>query len=368
MGLYFQALPQDFVNGDLEGTAASLDSVPPAWEKVIHSDPACQATFAGGDEPDILSSFGPLGQFGSWGYAQSGSTFSSGRCGNDFLSPGYAQEGIQQTVSGFTPGASYTLHFYQTVVRLSSALDTSGYFAVYMDSILLGMTSSSGTDKTFKSIVLDWELRSLGFVATAPSHTFKFLPMDDDSLHDAPFYMLNMGIDNISIESNPVLDVQAVDLSAIEIQGEILLRWEGSEGNERMEEEVQRSVNGQDFESLGPAKPRSTAEGEFLDQSPMSGKSFYRIAARGAAGAWTYSNVVEVDIQAPVLFELKGNALVASQEGNWRARIYDVGGREMWGAEFEKETHFSGLSKGVYVLRVEDLEKGSVSNVKVGIR
>lgn len=216
VGILF-AIPisaQDFQNGELEGASETLDSVPPGWHMVPYNDPVCQAGFPGGASPDILSKYGPMGQFGVWGDAHSGLTFSAGGYGDDPWAGGFVQEGIMQTVSGFLPGASYSVNFYQTVVRLSSARDTSGSWAVYMDSTLIGVTTPTGTAKTWKSVVLDWEFRSLSFTATAATHTFKFLPMEDDSLFSPPFFNLNMGIDSLFIVSNPILDAGDQQLEA----------------------------------------------------------------------------------------------------------------------------------------------------------
>jgi hypothetical protein len=195
-------LGQDFINGDLDGIVSGLSSLPTNWQKVPFDDINCLGAQIGNDTPDLTNLNGPSAPDGASGIAFSGSTFISGIFAKNL--PNFFQEGIMQQVSGFTSGQVYRINLRQSVVKGISAIDKSGSWAVYLDTILAGVTSPSYSDEPFNSLNLLWEARSINFTATATSHLIKFLPMDDDTnwlfSNSDTLGALYMGIDSIGLE------------------------------------------------------------------------------------------------------------------------------------------------------------------------
>ncbi len=192
---------QNFVNGDLEGTISGVSTLPPNWQNVPFTDVNCQANLIGMDSPDLTDITGPDVGAGILGNPYSGSTFMSGLYGGNPFTE-FFQEGIMQNVSGLEIGQTYTISFHQAVIKQVNALDGSGSWAVYIDSVLAGITIPTFSNAPYDTISFNWELRSITYTATATSHLIKFLPVDDDTNTDLTFFditgAVRMGIDAIS--------------------------------------------------------------------------------------------------------------------------------------------------------------------------
>lgn len=213
---------QDFINNDLTGTVG-ISSLPLNWLVVPETDPNSLSTSALQSTPDLSNTTGPNQPSGINGNPYSGNTMLTGLNGMNASSGWYWHEGIMQTVSGFSPGCTYDVNFFQTVVKQSNALDQSGSWAVYLDNTLIGITAVSNSNLPFNSNSLAWDFRTLTFTATNASHTIKFLPEDNDNSHELsstdPNGGLRMGIDSIYITSgltNPTLTHLGNDTSICE--------------------------------------------------------------------------------------------------------------------------------------------------------
>ena len=195
---------QTFINADLDGPPVGNGSIQPFnWTNVPFTDPVCLALEAIRATPDLTDLTGPgTTNSGLLGNPYSGNTFVSGLHA-EFNSATPYHEGIQQTVSGLTTGEGYLIIFQQTVVKQSNAIDTSGSWMVYGENELLGISDISTSNLPFNSLMLQWEERSIGFIAANNSITFKILPWDDDTnqvfSNTDPTGALRMGIDSIYI-------------------------------------------------------------------------------------------------------------------------------------------------------------------------
>ena len=207
----FNCYCQSFVNGDLDGPFPGPNSLPTDWQNVPYMDANCLALQTGGDTPDLTSANSqyPVGN------PYHGLTFLSGLFGTQNNGNNFWQEGIMQTVSGFTIEDSYTIRFHQTVVRNLDALDKSGSWAVYIDTVLAGITVPTYSNEPVGSLTLPWEARSITFTARSTTHLIKFLPMDDDSNWIASttdsLGALRMGIDSIGFVMPTSLNEQKVN-------------------------------------------------------------------------------------------------------------------------------------------------------------
>ncbi len=192
----YYSFGQNFTNADLEGTVG-MSTTPAGWFAVSFSDTVCQAYNNAAATPDVTGEIGPVPAIGISGTPFSGATFVSGLISGDVGT--HHHEGIRQTVTGFTPGKPYTIHFYQAVVKQNNQLDSSGSWSIYVDNEFAGTSLPSSSPLVFDAQGLQWEERSIGFTATQSNHCFKFLPCDDDPSQIVPQESLRMGIDYINI-------------------------------------------------------------------------------------------------------------------------------------------------------------------------
>ena len=181
---------QAFVNEDLNGVVMGSSTLPNGWSNVPANDPVCAATVLGvSDTPDLTDLNGPNAWAGLVGNPYSGTTFITGT--RSIVNNSQYQEGIMQTVGNFTPNLHYSVNFVQANVKQMNCMDSSGSWAVYVDTTLIGVTTPTFSTEPFNSTNLAWEARSLNFTATSANHTIKFLPIDDDTN-----FVLNMGMNN----------------------------------------------------------------------------------------------------------------------------------------------------------------------------
>ena len=195
---------QTFTNGELDAGPCT-SCFPMGWTDVPFTDPVCNASGPAQATSDICDVTGPNLPGGINGNPFSGTAMVSGLHASDGVLIWH--EGIKQTVNGFTIGQSYSICFYQAVVKQQNCLDESGSWNVYVDGLLIATTAPSTSSLIFNSNALTWDLRTVNFTATAATHTIKFLPVDDDpniitSMMDITG-ALRMGLDLVSF-STPV--------------------------------------------------------------------------------------------------------------------------------------------------------------------
>lgn len=181
----------------MDGPFPGPNSLPTDWQKVPYSDLNCLALNSGEDTPDLTSANSqyPVGN------PYHGLTFLSGLFATQNNGNNFWHEGIMQSVTGFTIEETYTIRFHQTVTRNLIALDKSGSWAVYIDTVLAGITVPTYSNEPVGSLNQPWEARSITFTARNTAHLIKFLPVDDDSNWIASttdsLGALRMGIDSI---------------------------------------------------------------------------------------------------------------------------------------------------------------------------
>ena len=115
-----------------------------------------------------------------------------------------------------------------------------------------------------------------------------------------------MGCDEASIP----LPVELSSFSASVISGDVYLKWTTATETNNRGFEIQRSNNGE-FATIGFVKGNGTTSEtqsySFIDKKVEAGKYSYRIKQTDLNGQFSYSNVIEVDIAAPLTFALSQN-------------------------------------------------------------
>lgn len=207
-----------FANADLEGTLAAA-TVPTDWEKVPFDASFSEATTDGASNGDVVGPTGPNVAGGIFGSAHSGSSFVAGA--HSTVATVVLQEGIQQIVTGFTVGGTYSFSFFQATVSTSNAADNAGSWRVYADGALIATTLPTATTLAYndaaKATSLVWEERTVTFTATAESLTLSFLAYDTDG-DISPGNGVYMGLDSLS-EITAVPEPASILLGALGLLG-----------------------------------------------------------------------------------------------------------------------------------------------------
>jgi hypothetical protein len=107
--------------------------------------------------------------------------------------------------------------------------------------------------------------------------------------------------------------VELVSFSAQILEGKVKLAWETATEIDNYGFEIQRSAGGGDFnfEKIGFVQGHGNSNSpkrySFSDDFPPAGKSLYRLKQIDTDGKFEYSDIVEVEINAPDKFRLEQN-------------------------------------------------------------
>ena len=279
-------LAQNFTNPVLDGSVG-YSIAPTGWTHVPYTDPDCDATDPLYATTDLCNLSGPDVSYGIKGRPMIGNTFVSALY-MFWSGVGTYHEGIQQTVTGLTIGGNYTLYFHQAVVKQGNCLDQSGAWSVYVDGSLLGTSAVSVSTLPYNSDSLTWEARTMSFTATSTSHTFKFLPFDDDA--DIALSSTNtsgalrMGIDRITFDAT--LPLYALRLkSSKNSDGTIELYWNKPSASKNTSYVVEKSIDGKQYNVISTTENLS-----WNDKNIRSSTNYYRV--KTVNEPTIYSNIV----------------------------------------------------------------------------
>ena len=193
-----EAATINFVNGGLDGTPG-YGNAPTGWSGVALGTTWSEAETADGASPILMGPTGPNVPNGYFGTPHSGTTFAGGIYGD--ISGNTYQQGIQQTLGGFTVGEQYTFSFFQAVVGYSGAQDqTGGSWKVFANGELLATTIPSNTTVAWNAAgkPLIWEERIVTFTASAETLNIAFLSHDSEGMGTLAADRVMVGIDTIS--------------------------------------------------------------------------------------------------------------------------------------------------------------------------
>ena len=349
---------QSFNNGDLNGTVGT-SVAPTGWAQVPHTDPNSIANQAISATSDVCNTTGPSMGGGIHGNPYSGSTFTCGLKGTSTWGYDY-HEGLQQTVSGFTPGNSYTISLRQAVVKQSNALDMSGGWQIAVDNTIIGFTAPSFSTLGYSSNSLRWDLRSISFTATSVTHTIKFLPNDDDnnfSLGASVQGAVRMGIDSVNLSNAAVLDLE-VALEGYKQGSGVMLNWKLGPEDQVNQVVVERSRDGFIFEDLRDVAMNPS--GKFAEEDPQPyPQTYYRLRLLTQGGNTYYSNILYLEASEDLQAWMQGDQLyLRGGNGAYPVRILDLRGAEIFRGELASQNDLGHLPAGAYVLAVSPVKNG----------
>ncbi len=159
----------------------------------------------------------------------------------------------------------------------------------------------------------------------------------------------------------------------------IFIKWETTEDSENAGFNIERSVNGNNWLSIGEVFPRigSVQEYDFIDESPQAGANYYRIRQSDYDGTITYSIVRYVFLSGrPLGITIFPNPTkdvmsfyLPGLEGDIGISLTDISGREVLLGNFKNNDNIniSNLSAGVYLLSAMD-NNGQLRTSKLLIR
>lgn len=165
------------------------------------------------------------------------------------------------------------------------------------------------------------------------------------------------------------LNLSPLPLSLLEFTGkkqgsQVLLQWKTNTEINTSYFEVQRSVDGQSFISIGRVNAQNSSGVHhylFADAQPLMGNNYYRLKMVDIDGRFTYSAVVRITIDKEVLFTVFPNPVnnvmtVAGLKQGGQLRLLSSDGKllQQWPVTTQSMTmDISRYAKGMYYLQYQ---------------
>ena len=176
------------------------------------------------------------------------------------------------------------------------------------------------------------------------------------------------------------IPVELTSFTASAVDGNVVLNWitatELNNSGFQIERRKTKDERSEDWESIGFVNGNGTSTEthnySFADQSPVTGKSYYRLKQIDFDGSYEYSNVIEVDLTLPIEFSLEQNypnpfnpatsiQYTISSKQNVQLLVYNVLGKEIAtlvneekpAGNYEVNFDASKLSSGVYFYQLQ---------------
>ena len=173
-----------------------------------------------------------------------------------------------------------------------------------------------------------------------------------------------------------MIPVELTSFTAIANNGVVELNWAtASETNNHMFE-IQRQSSGSEFATIGFVNGHGTTtetqEYSYIDRTVSTGTYSYRLKQVDFDGSYEYSDVVEVDVQAPLEFAMGQNfpnpfnpstsiQYSIPETGNVRLAVYNLIGEEIavlvngtvQAGHYEVSFNASSLPSGVYLYKLQ---------------
>ncbi|MDP3929741.1 MAG: T9SS type A sorting domain-containing protein, partial [Bacteroidota bacterium] len=197
--------------------------------------------------------------------------------------------------------------------------------------------------------------------------------------------------DTGTVVASSTVPVQLVDLRANKTQNDIAVIWTTASEVNNDYFEVQRSVNGRDFESIGNVKGKGTTSAKstyrFMDADAVNmfkqnRNLYYRLKQVDFDGSFEWSKIVSVELSSSTINQVlvapnpnDGKFIInitTSEESQSNIRIVDVVGSEVYN---NKENLLHGINKidintvlpkGIYFIQIEN--NGQTSTQKIVVQ
>jgi hypothetical protein len=172
----------------------------------------------------------------------------------------------------------------------------------------------------------------------------------------------------VSIIRNTILPVHLTDFNAVPDANNVLLKWEVSNEMNFSHYEVEHSVNGKDFVTIGSVNATSTGNNSksytLTHSNPSAGKNYYRLKMVDKTGKFSYSAVRLLVFNAsptvrvfPNPFVDKLNVSVTRTDNSFSTvRVFNYAGQQIIKQTFNGviQLEVSSLAAGNYMVQVDD--------------
>ena len=189
--------------------------------------------------------------------------------------------------------------------------------------------------------------------------------------NNAPHYMFVRTLDSsntwsltnvVSFTKTVVVPVTWLSFNARLAGKTVLLDWKTATESNSSHFEVERSINGFEFEKIGIVKAagnsNSISSYDFTDRLPIKGMNYYRIKQVDLDGKYTYSEIRKVDIKTELpLFALYNNPsngsgiIIKTGITSALLGIFDITGKKLTEITVQNHTqqiNLSALPSGTY--------------------
>lgn len=176
------------------------------------------------------------------------------------------------------------------------------------------------------------------------------------------------------VQSDITLPVVLTSFTAQQQDGRVQLAWQTASELNNQRFEVERSLDGKRFVSIGEVAGKGTTtrstDYAFVDEQPALGSNYYRLKQVDLDGQYEYSQTVETRLDAEQLLQLAPNpaqghvSLEFAQPFSGTVSLHDQQGQLVEVRNFSQAAHrqrldLTSLPVGVYTLRLQ-LPNGSV--------
>jgi len=186
-----------------------------------------------------------------------------------------------------------------------------------------------------------------------------------------------MYIDNIYFSDQPWIPVELTSFTAnVNNLSQVVLNWETASEINNQGFEIERRTETSEFRTIGfvegygtTTEPRSYV---YTDVTAEMGVNYYRLKQVDYNGTYAYSDVVEIDVTAPLTFDLAQNypnpfnpstsiKYSVPESGNIRLSVFNIVGEEVavlaegftQAGIYEVTFDASNLSTGVYLYKLQ---------------
>jgi hypothetical protein len=290
-------------------------------------------------------------------------------------------DGSSTAVTQYNPGQTY--NFQITVTANSGTPSKFGFNAMAVKSSLhttIGTwgTAPTGTQKITGNNGIIYLEHSSGRNATGstpkPHYTVTFpWTAPATGTGSVSFYAGGMATNGASTSGDGIatpvsltvaefipLPLTITNLYAEKSASTIILKWDTESEQNIKNYQIQRSVDGISFSTIGNVQSNSTAlqnNYQFIDTKPELGNNFYRLVINEMNGNYTYSKIVESNFISSANFNIKFNPVkdyiqLDGYEG-YNYKIINFNGQQILKGIIHSNTiDVSLLNRGNYSLMI----------------
>jgi Secretion system C-terminal sorting domain len=188
-------------------------------------------------------------------------------------------------------------------------------------------------------------------------------------------YVINLGnygnFDNAFVFENCVLPIKLQYFTAALYNKAVQLNWKVDAQSDVSLFEVQRSADGNTFETIGTVASSNANMYRFDDRNPINGIGYYRLKATDNTGLAIYSSTIKVAAGGKLSLQLAPNPVIdfvsiSGLSGKGTISIFTIEGKKVTDFIVKGNTvayNLQQLKAGIYIIQYFD--KGNTQTLKL---